>query len=133
MAKHPRKKQKVVEQVQPLGETREVDDDAEKDDEERRLESLLFGKPFVPRIGTRGMGKDVLVVSDEEDEEDGLELEFAGGKELDGLRDADVSGALSYACIILNAFFSSYSLLMMFSRTHQPKFLILRSMPNHLH
>lgn len=133
MAKHPRKKQKVVEQVQPLGETREVDDDVEKDDEERRLESLLFGKPFVSRIGAKGKGKDVLVISEGEDEEDGLELEFAGGKELDGLRDADVSSAMSYACIILNASFSSYSSLMMLSRTHQPKFLILLSTPNRLH
>lgn len=133
MAKHPRKKQKVVEQVQPLGETREVDDDAEKDDEERRLESLLFGKPFVPRTGAKGKGKDILVVADEEDEEDGIELEFAGGKELDGLRDADVSNALSYACITLNALFSSYFSLMMHNPTHHPKFLILPSMPIHLH
>ena len=92
MAKHPRKKQKVVE-VQPLGAAGQIDDDAEKDDEERRLESLVFGKPFVPRDGSKGKGGGILVVSDEEDgEEPGFD--FAGGKELEGLQDTDVCIAM---------------------------------------
>ncbi|GLB36797.1 putative WD40 repeat-like protein [Lyophyllum shimeji] len=51
MAKHPRKKQKTskeVKEIQPLGSSF-LTDDAAKDDEERRLESILFGTKFVPR------------------------------------------------------------------------------------
>ena len=90
MGKHSRKRQKVEnsaqELVQPLGTRVSLSDDATKDDEERRLESLLFGVPFVPRSGNDN--KNTLVVSDGEDERDGLE----GGKELQNMLDTDVSG-----------------------------------------
>ena len=33
---------------EPLGSSRRVWDDEDKDDEERRLESVLFGRPYVP-------------------------------------------------------------------------------------
>ncbi|KAH0584544.1 hypothetical protein H2248_010076 [Termitomyces sp. 'cryptogamus'] len=52
MARHARKKQKVSQETsksQPLGTTDPLTDDALKDDEERRLESMLFGTKFVPR------------------------------------------------------------------------------------
>ncbi|KAG6887997.1 hypothetical protein C0995_011102 [Termitomyces sp. Mi166 len=51
MARHARKKQKLSQETsksQPLG-TDPLTDDALKDDEERRLESMLFGTKFVPR------------------------------------------------------------------------------------
>ena len=48
---------------EPLGSGKRVWEDEDKDDEERRLESVLFGKPYVPsskgKTGER---------SDEEDE-----------------------------------------------------------------
>ncbi|KAG6919717.1 hypothetical protein DXG01_002663 [Tephrocybe rancida] len=50
MPKHSRKKQKISSEKVPLGATAvDLTDDALKDDEERRLESLLFGVPYVPR------------------------------------------------------------------------------------
>ncbi|KAG9310283.1 hypothetical protein JVU11DRAFT_9401 [Chiua virens] len=42
-----RKRQKSQQNVQPLG-ARTFADDTAKDDEERRLESMLFGVPYVP-------------------------------------------------------------------------------------
>ncbi|RDB27348.1 putative U3 small nucleolar RNA-associated protein 18 [Hypsizygus marmoreus] len=51
MAKHPHKKQKTLKEIkdiQPLG-INLLTDDASKDDEERRLESILFSTKFVPR------------------------------------------------------------------------------------
>ncbi|KAF8060775.1 WD40-repeat-containing domain protein [Lyophyllum atratum] len=61
MAKHPRKKQKTskgVKEIQPLGAD-PLTDDASKDDEERRLESMLFGTKFVPRDNTIPVGAAV--------------------------------------------------------------------------
>lgn len=40
---------------EPLGSSRRVWDDEDKDDEERRLESTLFGRPYVPST-KRGTG-----------------------------------------------------------------------------
>ena len=61
-------------------------DDSTKDDEERRLESMLFGTPYVP--STRGdvAVKDILIVSDEEDDAAGVST-----NELGAVLDADVS------------------------------------------
>ena len=83
MAKHARKRQRTdaaaSESAQPLGSRTALADGA-KDDEERRLESLLFGVPFVPSDD----GED-------DGEEPGQGGEDAGmGKELDGLLDTDV-------------------------------------------
>ena len=49
MGKHSRKRQRTDDAAPPLGAQFALADDASKDDEERRLESLLFGKPYVPR------------------------------------------------------------------------------------
>lgn len=82
MAKHPRKRQKTTKgakDIQPLGSNL-ITDDSSKDDEERRLESLLFGTKFVPRE------KDKLIVVDDEDE---MEME-GGGQEMNVLMDTDL-------------------------------------------
>lgn len=60
-------------------------DDASKDDEERRLESLLFGVPFVPS----GENKhDIPIVSDGEGDGDELTQDR---RELGNMLDTDVS------------------------------------------
>ncbi|KAH9947370.1 WD40 repeat-like protein [Amylocystis lapponica] len=86
MAKHPRKKQRLAKaaasDVQPLGSAVSLADDAGKDDEERRLESLLFGTHYEP---SGDAGRE-LVVSDDEPEETGA----AGEKELQNLLDTDL-------------------------------------------
>ncbi|KAF8621847.1 hypothetical protein AX15_007467 [Amanita polypyramis BW_CC] len=99
MAKHPRKRQKLDEDDKrnyksgqdkvvsrrPLGTSFLADDEAEKDDEERRLESMLFGTKFVPR-DVAGMG---LVASDGEEEGDG-EGRDEGDGQLQHLSDSDL-------------------------------------------
>lgn len=92
MGKNSRKRQRTEQsdqaEIQPLGARASITDDASKDDEERRLESLLFGIPFVPSEKGKG-NKNVLVVSDDEDEpERGT---ASGSKELENLLDTDVS------------------------------------------
>ena len=47
----------------PLGSRKRIWEDEDKDDEERRLESVLFGKPYVP--SSKGITRGE---SDEEDE-----------------------------------------------------------------
>jgi U3 small nucleolar RNA-associated protein 18 len=59
-----------------------LDDDADKDDEERRLESLLFGKPFVSGRGTK-----VTAIEDPEEEADDADVIAA---ELEGMLDSDL-------------------------------------------
>ena len=69
--KHIRKKRKLAEEAQPLGSTLHLDDEAEKDDEERRLESILFGKVF---LSEEDIDKDnILIISDDEGVGNGLE------------------------------------------------------------
>ena len=84
MAKNSRKKQKTLaetrDEKQPLGSKVVVDNDAEKDDEERRLESLLFGKAFAPRDSSTQ--KNEIVIDDDDDE--------GGGNALQQLQDNDV-------------------------------------------
>jgi U3 small nucleolar RNA-associated protein 18 len=95
MVKHPRKKQKTSSKgasaIQPLGAKNPnvnlLTDDASKDDEERRLESVLFGTKFVPRK------KDSGVVDEDDSEHDD---EDDGGREMRNLMDADVSLLLVY-------------------------------------
>ena len=70
---------------EPLGSSKRVWEDEDKDDEERRLESVLFGKPYVPSLKGR-IGGD----SDEEGEgmpEADLDL---GGNEFANLMDSEV-------------------------------------------
>jgi U3 small nucleolar RNA-associated protein 18 len=80
MVKPVRKKSKTTkstqEDLQPLSSHSELINNANKDDEERRLESLLFGVPFVP--------SDVLQWGD------------TGGKELENIADTDVSHCECY-------------------------------------
>ena len=86
MTKHLRKRQKTTkgaEETQPLGSSL-LADDANKDDEERRLESLLFGTTFIPRE------KNELIVVEDDDEE--VEME-GGEQEMNVLMDADVSSS----------------------------------------
>ncbi|KAJ8503293.1 hypothetical protein ONZ45_g10983 [Pleurotus djamor] len=78
-------KRQKLETRQPLGSTdRNAKDAAEKDDEERRLEELLFGVPFAP--SNKGKSK-ISNELDDEDQDD--ELRGAGG-EMDGMLDTDL-------------------------------------------
>lgn len=87
MARHTRKKQRRQEKEEnPLGSVPYIDNDAEKDDEERRLESLLFGKEYRPESNAKGKQRED-ADTDEEDEE---ELN-GGGNATAALRDEDVS------------------------------------------
>lgn len=88
MGKRANKRQKTVKEaaprVQPLGTevtNPSLLDDASKDDEERRLESMLFGTKYVPAALD---DSNILVVSDEENE--GVDA----GNELQNLMDTDV-------------------------------------------
>jgi hypothetical protein len=84
MAKHPTKRQKIskVKEIQALG-TNPLTDDASKDDEERRLESMLFGTKFVPREEN-----DLILLADEDGDGVG-----GGGQEMNNLM--DTVGSLS--------------------------------------
>ncbi|KIJ21374.1 hypothetical protein PAXINDRAFT_104411 [Paxillus involutus ATCC 200175] len=90
MVKHPRKRQKTsqAEKVQPLG-TNTFVHDTSKDDEERRLESMLFGVPYVPSEKKKGTGRendaDLVVISGDEDGIEGGNL-----KELENMLDSDL-------------------------------------------
>ena len=86
MAKHPRKRQKTHSSL-PLGDGNNARlemllDEESKDDEERRLESMLFGVKYVPR--GKGKGKEL---DDSEEDEDALDF---GGRGMDHLLDNDV-------------------------------------------
>jgi hypothetical protein len=86
MGKHARKRQKIVkdvQQVHPLGSHISLTDDARKDDEERQLESRLFGTHFVPN---QNSGEGVIALEDGE-EEDVQDV----GKEFEHMMDTDVS------------------------------------------
>lgn len=92
MVKHPRKKQKTSQHgqeiaVQPLGSNIELTDDASKDDEERLLESQLFGVPYVPRGDDKR--NDSTTINNNQDDVVGL------GKEMENLMDADVCSFFS--------------------------------------
>lgn len=77
-----RKRQKTARQdIQPLG-SHAIVDDATKDDEERRLESMLFGVPYAKPQGDDT--NPLLVISDVQDEP-GRDL-----KELENMLDSDV-------------------------------------------
>ncbi|TFK38785.1 WD40-repeat-containing domain protein [Crucibulum laeve] len=87
MAKHPRKKQKIaVTEVQLLGSSalELLLDEASKDDEERRLEAMLFGTKYVPR----GDAKKAKGIIDMEEGDEGIE--DGAGKEMQHLLDTDL-------------------------------------------
>lgn len=95
MPKHARKRQKVArdEVVQPLGSNHlaALTDDANKDDEERRLESRLFGVPYVPSSSSSSKKKTAMeadagfVISDGEEPGAG-----ADSRELEHMLDSDL-------------------------------------------
>jgi U3 small nucleolar RNA-associated protein 18 len=92
MAKHPRKRQKTskgseYENSHPNKTARlgMLLDDESKDDEERRLESLLFGVKYVPRE----KGKEKMKDSSDEDEQ-AEDVEEESGRGLQHLLDQDV-------------------------------------------
>jgi hypothetical protein len=70
---------------EPLGSSKRVWEDEDKDDEERRLESVLFGRPYVPSSKER--------TGDESDDEgEGIpeaDVDFAGN-EFANLMDSEV-------------------------------------------
>jgi len=75
----------ALDNFEPLGSSKRVWEDEDKDDEERKLESVLFGKPYVPSSKGRIGGG-----SDEEDEgmpEADVDL---GGNEFANLMDSEV-------------------------------------------
>ncbi|KAL0065152.1 U3 snoRNP protein [Marasmius tenuissimus] len=79
MVKHARKKQKLSKEHEDL-KADDIHNVADKDDEERRLESLLFGTTFVGSAnGTQE--------EDDEAEQDGLEV---GGNQFANLTDGDL-------------------------------------------
>jgi len=80
--KRQRKDRPAQESVAPLG-TALLDDDADKDDDERKLESLLFGKPFVS-----GRRNEVIAIEGVEEGYGGVDVATA---ELEGMLDSDVS------------------------------------------
>jgi U3 small nucleolar RNA-associated protein 18 len=91
MGKHARKRQRKdrpAESVAPLGTAALLDDDADKDDDERRLESLLFGKPLISTRGTKVTAVDENLA----EENDGADVTAA---ELEGMLDSDVSNPLA--------------------------------------
>ena len=68
---------------EPLGSSKRVWEDENKDDEERRLESVLFGKPYVPSLkGSIGGDSD-----DESMPEADVDL---AGNEFANLMDSEV-------------------------------------------
>jgi U3 small nucleolar RNA-associated protein 18 len=87
MGKHARKRQRndkpSHKSFAPLGTAVLLDDDADKDDEERRLESLLFGKPLVS-----GRRSKITAIEDVSEEGDGVDVTTG---ELEGMLDSDVS------------------------------------------
>ena len=100
MGKHARKRQrrdKPAQTVAPLGTAALLDDDADKDDEERRLESILFGKPLVPG---RGAKVTAAIDEDQAEEDDGADVTAA---ELEGMLDSDVSYHLALPFIAPHA------------------------------
>jgi hypothetical protein len=100
MGKHARKKQKTgkrgQDDSQPLGSHSALTHVAEKDDEERRLESLLFGVPFVPSAKE---GENLLVLSDDEETPEDDE------RELENMADVDVRQQRFSPIFCVRAFF----------------------------
>lgn len=90
MGKHAKKRQRTAKDKEetpaPLGSRKFLEDDAEKDDEERRLESLLFGVPYTPGDDSGKLSKNILILDEDERENEWDD----GAKEMEGLQDADV-------------------------------------------
>ena len=104
MGKHARKRQRkdkpAHKSFAPLGTAVLLDGDADKDDEERRLESLLFGKPLVS-----GRRSKVTAIEDVSGEGDGADVTAA---ELQGMLDSDVSYTWHFLAIALRHPFQAF-------------------------
>ena len=104
MGKHARKRQRKDKPAHkpfaPLGTAVLLDDDADKDDEERRLESVLFGKPLVS-----GRRSKVTATEDVSEEGDGVD---GTAGELEGLLDSDVSYHWHSIAITLRHYFQAF-------------------------
>ncbi|PPQ68341.1 hypothetical protein CVT25_007590 [Psilocybe cyanescens] len=94
MVKHARKRQKTSQNKEhhdPVSNKAArlelLLDEESKDDEERRLESMLFGVKYVPK--QKGKGK-MLVTSDIKEDEDVDDAEEAGGRGMQHLMDQDL-------------------------------------------
>jgi len=86
MGKHPRKKQKTSKNEKPPVKALGIEaltDDALKDDEERMLESMLFGTEFIPKDGKDFEGDEGAPEEGDDDNEE-------GGREMGHLMDSDV-------------------------------------------
>jgi U3 small nucleolar RNA-associated protein 18 len=70
---------------EPLGSSKHTWEDEDKDDEERRLESVLFGRPHVPT--SKGRARDESDGEDEDMPEAGVDL---AGNEFANLVDSEV-------------------------------------------
>ncbi|KAF8798205.1 WD40 repeat-like protein [Phlegmacium glaucopus] len=97
MPKHARKRQKTsqakgshVDQPSPNKAARleKLLDEESKDDEERRLESLLFGVKYVPKGEDKGKHKETIMNHDEDSSGD--EMDDQGGRGLRHLLDQDI-------------------------------------------
>ena len=67
-----------------MGSNKRVWEDEDKDDEERRLESVLFGKPYVPPSKGRAGGG-----SEEDEDMQEADIDLAGN-EFANLMDSEV-------------------------------------------
>lgn len=97
MGKRAAKRQKTAADAAPLGSKVNaaalLEDDSAKDDEELRLESMLFGKPYVPSGKGKGKQRElVLDISDEENDDQEV-LGDGAGRELENMLDTDVRSA----------------------------------------
>jgi U3 small nucleolar RNA-associated protein 18 len=121
MAKHPRKRQKTSKTSGNSHETTSsrlkeerlamIMDDENKDDEERRLESLLFGVKYRPRDG--GKVKDSDESGDQEGDESSEEEDGEGGG-MRHLLDQDVCLLFSHFEFINFFFFGAHALRLNF-------------------
>ncbi|KAF8168533.1 WD40-repeat-containing domain protein [Crassisporium funariophilum] len=99
MVKHARKRQKTLKTAAyddlaavPTKAARleMLMDEEAKDDEERKLESMLFGVKYMPRGVSKGKGKDMSGDEDENENEDVEGLGELGGREMQHLQDQDL-------------------------------------------
>ena len=93
MAKHAKKKQKTSKTTcrnaaDPSTRLNLLLDDSTKDDEERRLESALFGVKYYPGGSGKGKGRAVIELDDKDVD---MEVGEDGGRALAHLEDTDVS------------------------------------------
>lgn len=100
MAKHPRKRQKFAptdKKYDPAASSKaarleKLLDEESKDDEERKLEAMLFGTKFTPNEKGKGKAK---ILSVGTDDEEGSDVEDGGARAMQHLMDQDVCNLFS--------------------------------------